>query len=60
MSSKTVTYIAWHPDRTVPTIAPATMQVDYSDGSQDILVAGADVSDKLQLVQDAHAALFTS
>ena len=58
MSSKTVTHIAWHPDRTVPTETPATMQVDYSDGSQDILVAGADVSSKLQLVQDAYNALF--
>jgi hypothetical protein len=58
MSSKTVTHIAWHPDRTVPTETPATMQVDYSDGSQDILVAGADVSSKLQLVQDAYNAVF--
>jgi len=60
MSSKTVTHIAWHPDRTVPTETPAAMQIDYSDASQDILVAGADVSDKLQLVQDAYAVLFTS
>ncbi len=58
MSSKTVTHIAWHPDRTIPTETPATMQVDYSDGSQDILVAGADVSSKLQLVQDAYNAVF--
>jgi len=60
MSSKTVTNIVWHPDRTAPTETPATMQIDYSDASQDILVAGADVSDKLQLVQDAYAVLFTS
>ncbi len=58
MSSKTVINITWHPVRTVPTEAPATMQVDYSDGSQDVLLAGADVSSKLQLVQDAYNALF--
>ena len=58
MSSKTVTHIAWHPDRTVPTETPATMQVDYSDSSQDMLNASSDVSDKLQLVQDAYNALF--
>ena len=58
MSSKTVTNITWHPTRTEPTVAPATMQVDHSDGSQDILLAGADVSSKLQLVQDAYNALF--
>jgi len=58
MSSKTVTNITWHPTRTEPTVAPATMQVDYSDGSQDTLLAGADVSSKLQLVQDAYNALF--
>lgn len=58
MSSKTVTNITWHPARTEPTEAPATMQVDYSDNSQDILLAGADVSSKLQLVQDAYNALF--
>ena len=58
MSSKTVIFITWHPARTEPTEAPATMQVDYSDGSQDMLVAEADVSSKLQLVQDAYNALF--
>lgn len=58
MSSKTVTHILWHPDITEPTETPATMQVDYSDGSQDILVAGADVSSKIQLVQDAYNAVF--
>lgn len=58
MSSKTVTFITWHPAITEPTQAPATMQVDYSDNSQDILLAGADVSSKLQLVQDAYNALF--
>ena len=58
MSSKTVTFITWHPAKAEPTVAPATMQVDYSDGSQDMLVAGADVSSKLQLVQDAYNALF--
>jgi|TARA_B110000908_G_scaffold156661_1_gene196038 hypothetical protein len=60
MPSKTVINITWHPVRTVPTEALATMQIDYSDNSQDILVTETDVSDKLQLVQDAHAALFTS
>lgn len=58
MPSKTVINITWHPDRTVPTETPATMQVDYSDGSQDVLLAGADVSSKLQLVQDVYNALF--
>ena len=58
MSSKTVIFITWHPARTEPTETPATMQVDYSDGTQDILVAEADVSSKLQLVQDAYNALF--
>ena len=58
MSNKTVIFITWHPARTEPTEAPATMQVDYSDGSQDMLVAEADVSSKLQLVQDAYNALF--
>jgi len=60
MSSKTVTHIAWHPDRTVPTDAPAAMQVDYSDSSQDMLNASSDISDKLQLVQDVRAILFAS
>lgn len=58
MSSKTVTHINWHPARTEPTETPATMQVDYSDQTQDILVAESDVSSKLQLVQDAYNALF--
>ena len=58
MSSKTVINITWHPTRSEPTTTPATMQVDYSDNSQDILLAGADVSNKLQLVQDAYNALF--
>lgn len=58
MSSKTVIFITWHPAKTEPTESPATMQVDYSDGTQDILVAEADVSSKLQLVQDAYNALF--
>tara|TARA_E500000178_G_C16967715_1_gene729349 strand:+ start:1343 stop:1519 length:177 start_codon:yes stop_codon:yes gene_type:complete len=58
MSSKTVIFITWHPTRTEPTEVAATMQVDYSDGSQDILVAETDVSSKLQLVQDAYNALF--
>lgn len=58
MPDKTVIAIAWYPDRTVPTEDSATLQVDYSDGTQDILKAGADVSSKLQLVQDAFNALF--
>lgn len=58
MSSKTVTHINWHPARTEPTEEPAAMHVDYSDGTQEKIVAGTDVSSKLQLVQDAHNALF--
>ena len=53
-----VTAISWHPDRTEPTIASATLTVEYSDGSQEHLIAGDDVSSKLQIVQDAFNALF--
>jgi len=60
MTSKTVRYIGWHPEITEPTEQESTMQVDYSDGSQDMLHASSDVSDKLQLVQDMHALLFAS
>ena len=56
--SVTVIAIAWHTDRTEPTVDSATLQVDYSDGTQDLLRSGDDVSSKLQLVQDAFNALF--
>ena len=58
MSSKTITHISWHPERTEPTNEPAAMHVDYSDGTQEKIVAETDVSSKIQLVQDAHSALF--
>lgn len=58
MPDVTVIAVSWHPDRTEPTIASASLQVDYSDGSQDHLVAGDDVSSKLQIVQDVFNALF--
>lgn len=58
MSDVTVIAMSWHPDRTEPTIAPATLTVEYSDNSQEHLVVGDDVSSKLQIVQDAFNALF--
>lgn len=58
MSDVTVIAMSWHPDRTEPTISSATLTVEYSDNSQEHLVAGDDVSSKLQIVQDAFNALF--
>ena len=58
MSDITVTGLHWYPDRTEPTIAPATFTVEYSNGSQEFLVAEDDVSSKLPLVQNAFNSLF--
>jgi len=51
--------INWHPTRTVPTPSPATMQVDYADGTQRMLVAGTDVSGESTEFQAVHTALFS-
>jgi hypothetical protein len=49
--------INWHPERTLPTISPATMQIDFDDNTQTNLVAGADVSSQPENIQAAFTSL---
>jgi len=51
--------ITWHPDRTEPTEANASMQVDMSDGTQLLVVADTDVSEMPELVQSLKPILFS-
>jgi len=51
--------ITWHPDRTEPTEANASMQVDMSDGTQLLIVADTDVSEMPELVQSLKPILFS-
>ena len=49
--------INWHPERTLPTTSPATMQIDFDDNTQTNLVAGADVSSQPENIQAAFTSL---
>ena len=49
--------INWHPERTLPTPSPATMQIDFDDNTQINLVAGADVSSQPENIQAAFTSL---
>jgi hypothetical protein len=53
-----VTAFTWHPDRTQPTEASATLQVDFSDNTQALITAESDVSSQPALVQQLCAVLF--
>jgi len=53
-----VTAFTWHPDRTEPTEAPATLQVDFSDNTQAQITADTDISTQPALVQQLCAVLF--
>ena len=48
----------WHPDRTEPAEAPATLQVDFSDNTQAQITADTDISTQPALVQQICAVLF--
>jgi len=50
--------IVWHPDRTEPVEAEATMQVDFLDNTQLMVCADTDVSELPQLIQDLKQLLF--
>lgn len=54
-----VTAFNWHPDRTEPTEARATLQVDFSDNTQALITADSDISNQPALVQQLCAVLFS-
>ncbi len=53
-----ITALTWHPNRTEPTVAPATLQVDFDDNTQAVIVADSDISTQTALVQQICAVLF--